>query len=360
MRILIDIGHPAHVHIFKHFASQMQEKGHTVLFTVRNKEYEIYLLNTYHFKSISFGKHFKSKIGKVFGLLKFNILLLRVSLKFKPDIFLSHGSIYAAQVSWILRKPHISMEDTFNFEQIKLYKPFTDCILTADYLHPDLGEKCINYSGYHELAYLHPNLFTPDEKVRVLIGVGPEEKYSLIRFIAWNASHDVGHIGLSLENKKLAIIKFLKFGKVFISSEEELPDELKKFKIQIPPEKMHDAIAFSSLFFGESATMSSEAAVMGVPAVFIDNTGRYYTKDQEEKYGLVFNYSENERDQLTAIVKGVELLGTPGIENKWQVKRQRMLSDKINVAEFLIWFVENWPESFKIMKENPQFQERFK
>jgi hypothetical protein len=59
-------------------------------------------------------------------------------------------------------------------------------------------------------------------------------------------------------------------------------------------------------------------------------------------------------------VKGAELLGTPGIEYKWQAKRQRMLSDKINVTEFLIWFVENWPESFKIMKENPQFQEMFK
>ena len=44
MRILIDIGHPAHVHLFKNFAWQMQEKGHKVLFTCREKEFEIDLL----------------------------------------------------------------------------------------------------------------------------------------------------------------------------------------------------------------------------------------------------------------------------------------------------------------------------
>ncbi len=32
---------------------------------------------------------------------------------------------------------------------------------------------------------------------------------------------------------------------------------------------MHDALAFASLVFGESSTMSSEAAMLGVPSVFV-------------------------------------------------------------------------------------------
>ena len=41
MRILIDIGHPAHVHIFKNFAHEMEKRGHELLFTCRDKEFEI-------------------------------------------------------------------------------------------------------------------------------------------------------------------------------------------------------------------------------------------------------------------------------------------------------------------------------
>lgn len=46
MRVLIDIGHPAHFHLFKHFAWKMEEKGHKILFTCRDKEFVIYLLKS--------------------------------------------------------------------------------------------------------------------------------------------------------------------------------------------------------------------------------------------------------------------------------------------------------------------------
>ena len=39
MNILIDIGHPAHVHMFHCFAIEMQKSGHQVLFTCRDKEF---------------------------------------------------------------------------------------------------------------------------------------------------------------------------------------------------------------------------------------------------------------------------------------------------------------------------------
>jgi len=37
-----------------------------------------------------------------------------------------------------------------------------------------------------------------------------------------------------------------------------------------------------------------------------------------------------------------------------------MLSDKIDVTAFMVWFVENYPESAKIMKENPEYQWSFR
>jgi len=49
-----------------------------------------------------------------------------------------------------------------------------------------------------------------------------------------------------------------------------------------------------------------------------------------------------------------------GIREEWQKKREKMLSEKIDVTAFLVWFVETWPDSRKIMKEDPGWQERFK
>ena len=130
MNILIDIGHPAHIHIFRYFAKEMGTRGHSVMFTCRDKEVVIDLLEHYEFTYYSFGKSLVGVFGKLAGLFKFDIMLLRIALKFKPDIFLSHGSFYAAHVAGLLRKPHISLEDTGNMEQVRLYRPFTRIIIT--------------------------------------------------------------------------------------------------------------------------------------------------------------------------------------------------------------------------------------
>jgi predicted glycosyltransferase len=362
MRVLIDIGHPAHVHLFTHFALETQSKGHTVLFTCRDKEFEIDLLKSHQFTYKNFGKKYKSTIAKLWGLLKFDWMEWKTALSFKPDVFISHGSMYAAHAAFLRGKPHISLEDTFNFEQIRLYLPFTDVVLTSDYEHPFHSNKVIHYAGYHELAYLYPYRFTPDITVLQELGVSPQEKYVIVRFVSWNASHDIGHKGISFENKLKAIKAFSNYAKVFISSESELPEELKPYQMPIRPERIHHALAFASFLWGESFTMPAECSVLGVPSIINHNTTSYYLKEQQEKYNLCYNYTESLQDQEKAITKGIELLqrDKTDLQKEWQQKRERMLEDKIDVTAFLVWFVENYPESKEIMKENPEYQYNFK
>ncbi len=38
MRILVDIGHPAHVHFFKNFIWEMEKRGHEFIVTARDKD----------------------------------------------------------------------------------------------------------------------------------------------------------------------------------------------------------------------------------------------------------------------------------------------------------------------------------
>ena len=59
--------------------------------------------------------------------------------------------------------------------------------------------------------------------------------------------------------------------------------------------------------------MSSEAAVLGVPAVFIATTGRGYTDDEERRYGLVRHFTEDQFDEAVATVEKLLADDAPGV-----------------------------------------------
>ena len=123
---------------------------------------------------------------------------------------------------------------------------------------------------------------------------------------------------------------------------------------------MHDAIKYSSLLFGESSTMAEEAALLGVPSIYLNNGKIFYTDHLEKDFNLVYNFSCSQGDQLLAIKKGIEILRNNNSKTIWKKKSATLLSKKIDVTAFMVWFIENYPESFKIMKENSDYQYRFK
>jgi predicted glycosyltransferase len=355
MKILLDIGHPAEFHFFRNFIKVMTEKGHDLFITVRNKDCNIELLNEFGFNYVIRGKGTTNIIGKIFYIYKVDRQLYKIAKQFQPDIFISFSSPYCAQVSTFCRKPHIAFEDTeHSFLLRLLYWPFSKIILTSNSFKISNLKRHIRFYGYKELGYLHKNFFTPNPNIFKLLGLNENEKYVIVRFISWNALHDIGHKGLSHYDKIYLVKNLLKYANVFISSEEEIPDEIKRYKINIPASRMHDALAFASLYVGEGASMAAESAVLGTPAIY--NYMQFgYLKELEEKYGLIFNYKKVN----DIIAKSQELLTSQETKANWQLKRNKMLEEKIDVTAFMVWFVENYPESIKVMKENPNFQKQF-
>ena len=122
---------------------------------------------------------------------------------------------------------------------------------------------------------------------------------------------------------------------------------------------MHDVLAHATLFFGESATMATESAVLGTPAIFL-NENWFGSTDEAKEFGLLFSYKQNLSDQEKAIQKGLKLLSIPTLSSEMQKNREAFLKNKIDMTGFMVWFVENLPQSAKIMKENPDYQYRFK
>jgi len=357
----LGIGHPADVHFFKYFINDLKNKGNEVYITAREKEVTYYLLDKLNFKYNRISFHQKTIIKKLIDYFIRWARTYKLCKKLKPDIAIGVGDFYLPQIGNLQDFQSIVITDTENVKHDSfLTFPFASHILTPNCYKNNVGKKHIKYDSYNELAYLHKKYFVPNHSISDILGIKKDERYVIMRFVSRTAVHDIGHKSLSMEIKIKAVQKFSKHAKVFISSEQDLPNELVPYNIPVPPEKMHDSLYYAHLFYGDSATMASECACSGTPAIYIDDVGRGYTDEEEEKYGLVFNYTASLEDQEKSIQKGVELLKHRDIKNEWKEKREKMLADKIDVTAFLVWFVENYPNSAKIMKKNPDYQYRFK
>lgn len=356
MRILIDIGHPAHVHYFKHLIWNMQQHRHKFLIIARDKEISHQLLNAYQIPYISRGKGKNGLFGKLLYTFKANWIILKRSLSFKPDIYLSFGSPYAAHVSWLLRKPHIAVTDT---EHAKLgilaFIPFTGTILTPDVFYNDFKSKHVRFNSYIEYTYLHPKYFQPDVNIKEQLGLRLTDKFVLFRFISWNASHDIGQKGIPDELKKQLINEFLTKGfKVMISAEGDMKPFFEEYRVKIAPEKIHSVLKEASFFIGESGTMATEAAILGTPSIYVNSLNAGVFED-EVKHGILYSF----RNSNGVLQKTQELLRTPDLQHMHLQKAKELASKKTDVTSYLIWFVENFPSSKQVAQENMTFQNKF-
>jgi len=337
MKILIDIKHPAHVHFFKNFIKIMERGGHKILVTAREKEMTISLLKKYGIKFIKISSIGKSKISLIKELFVRCYRFYKIAKKFKPDIILELMGVTGAPVGRILGIPSLVFYDTEN-ARLTNWLAYLLCteFITPSCFKKNFGKKHTRYKGYHELAYLHPKYFKPGNKVLKMLGLKENETFTIVRFVSWGASHDIFHKGISENLKIKAVEEFSKYGKVFITSEKSLPTDLKKFELKLPKELIHHLLYYATLLYGESATMASEAAVLGTYAIYLDNEGRGYTDEEEKKYGLIFNYTESINDQIKSIKQGVKILKNRKSKKEAKLKRKKLLKGTIDVTTFII------------------------
>lgn len=355
MKILISVNHPAHVHLFKNFIWKMEEKGHQFLIVARDKDKTIELLEKLGFTYILTGKAQTTPSGYLRELIVRIKKFYTIIGDFKPDIVLTQMDPSIGFASFLRKVPYICLADSEPAGLILTSTmPFTQAVLTPSSFRKNLGKKQIIYSGYKELAYLHPGIFTPNISILDELGVRVGDPYIIIRFVSWSAHHDIGEHGIK---NKLAIVKQLEqYGRVFISSESKLSEELEKYALKISPEKIHDVLYFARLLFCDSQTMTTEAGVLGTPAVrcnsFVgsDDMGNFI--ELEKKYHLIYNFS----DENTALNCSISLLKKPGLKREWKERRNKLLSEKIDVTAFMIWFVENYPQSISEIKYHPEIQ----
>ena len=343
MKILLDINHPAHVHLLKNTYRQLVSRGHNVWVSVRDIPLAKHLLEIYNIPYIHLGEKRDSLFGKAFSQLELDLKVFSFVKKHKIDIGFG-SSVALVHVSRFSRMKSINLDDDDDAVEplvVKFVHPFADINLSPDCIQRK-SKKTIYYPGYHDLAYLHPNVFTPDPKVLQLANLKKDEPFFIMRFNAFKAHHDVGEHGLSLDNKRQLISLLSRFGRIFITSERDLEPEFRQYPITVPPEQIHSLMYYATMFVGDSQSMTSEAAVLGTPAVKCNTfAGRLSVPNElEQKYGLCYAFLPSQFDLM--LNKISELLALPDLKQTWRDKVQAMLKDKIDVTAFFVDFIEKF------------------
>jgi predicted glycosyltransferase len=338
MRILIDILHPAHVHFFRHFHREMSRRGHQIHITARVKECSTDLLERFQLEHTVISRQ-RAGVRLAGELIQRTYRLASIARNFRPDVMTGIMGPSIAIAGALLRIPAVVFYDTEFAVQTNWFTyPLAHSVCTPDCYRGRVRGTHVTYPGYHELAYLHPNRFAADgEQVRAF-GLEPQERFSIVRFVSWGAVHDRRERGLTVEQKLRLVESLGRFGRVLISSEGPLPADLQPLKLVGPVERIHHLVAHAQLVVGESATMASEAAVLGVPAIFIATSGRGYTDDQEKRYGLVRYFPEDRFDEALGAIEELVSSGSPRTHGS--SARERMLAEKIDVTGWMIDYFE--------------------
>jgi predicted glycosyltransferase len=313
----------------------MTEHGHDVLVTARDKDVTLALLNEYRIEHVTLSTQASGTPGLLTEWTTRTARLGRIARSFKPDVMTGIMGVSIAPVGRLLRIPSVVFYDTeWATRTNRIVYPLATTIVTPDCYSARVRGNHIVYPSYHELAYLHPNRFQADPDVATKAGIDPDSTLSIVRFVSWEASHDVGQTGLTSANKRTLISRLAERGQVLISSEGPLPQDLQSLAYRGPKSNMHHLMATASLVVGESTTMASEAAVLGTPTVCINPARLGYIEELNKRYGLVQRFDQSDFAEASDVA--VALLSDVAREDA-ALARERLLTDKIDLT---MWMVE--------------------
>ncbi len=369
MKILFNIGHPAHVHLFKNLIWNLEKNGHVCRIATVDKEVTLNLLKDFSFDYDLLAITGNSLFLKGMSQIKTEYEFYKIAKSFNPDILVSGpGGLSASHVGKLINKPSIIFDDTEHSKiEHFLMDPFATVICTPSCYKSNLSNQ-VRYNGYHELAYLHPNYFKPNPAVLKEMGLNKDDNFFLIRFSSFNAFHDLKSENFRKEYVMPLIEKLEEKGKIIIASEKKLDKHLEKYQYNLSPSKYHDLLYYAKMYIGESSTSAEESAILGTPSlnferILINGTPHSFGElsgvltELENKYGLVYCFHNEEK----LLQKLDELLnkGIKDTKRDWIEKSHKLLREKIDVTRFMVWFIENYPESFVNMKNNHNIQKQF-
>tara|TARA_Y100000031_G_C8199793_1_gene375636 strand:- start:51 stop:1076 length:1026 start_codon:yes stop_codon:yes gene_type:complete len=335
LKILFDIGHPAHVHLFRNFIKYLRRDNNSIFVVSRQKDVTNILLEHYQIDYICLSKPRKNIFGifmemierdrKIYQLHKKN----NFSISMGTSVSIAHLTALSNVPSFNFNEDDDSSAPIYSF----LAYPFTTKIMNPTCIRYNLWKnKRAFIPSYHELAYLHPNNFSPDLTVLEKYGL-KEKDYIVARFSALQAHHDIGQKGIS--NSLWGKIKEVCLDYQIVTSVEN------NMSHQIDPWDLHHVLAFSKLLITDSQTMTVEGAVLGIPSIKVNSFKDMSSviNELERRYKLSIGYLPEEETKVLNTIE--RLLKNNDIESIWVERKEKMLREKVDFNQWLIEYFEN-------------------
>ena len=344
-KVLFFFVHPAKFHLFKHLIHKLIALGYDVDIAIVKKEVleDLLIKEGLKYRNILPNGRRSSWpfIGTLYFAFKTFIKLEKVIRQKSYNLFITDDVLV---INGFFRKIKTFFFQDDDIDAVP--ESFFLLLFAKKIISPkccNLGRfnsKKISYNGNHEWAYLNPKVFTPNfEIIKDL--VSKNQNYFILRLVSLTASHDLNKSGIT-DSKVLDLINILKnYGTVYITSERELKPEFEKFRIKINPSDIHHFIYYSKILISDSQTMTSEAAMLGVPSLrFNDFVGRIsYIERSEIEFDLTYGFKTKNFEGLLMKVK--DLLNTGDLKGLWKEKIRKVENEFIDVNEFIFSKIED-------------------
>jgi uncharacterized protein len=355
MNLAVFANTPAQIHFFKNIVKKIESDGNNVYMLIRAqgeaRDIAQELGISYYSYSSESNKLDSSKLSKMLSV-PHDILRAYDYLKNLNINLITGFGLYDAYESFLLRVPSIiftddepkSVSKIFN-AYFNAYYPFISTLITPTSFRCDYGKKHYKINSFKELSYLHPKYYTPNDDIYDILKIDRSEPFVLLRFNSFKAFHDFYITGFSEDDKIKLANDMERYAHVFITNEGELSSELKKYQIKIPKSRIHDVLYYTNLFITDTATMATEAAILGTPTIRCNSLvgendlGNFI--ELEKKFHLISNHKYPQ----TAIEKANELIQIPNLKKTWRSRSNILLEEKIDISEFFYKLIINYPES---------------
>jgi predicted glycosyltransferase len=266
--VVIDLTHYPHVNFYKHAIKSLTEKDinvHVVL-RPRGKLVDIFQKECPYVPFVLIGQYRKTVLGKMVDMINRDIVFLKYLRKMKFDTGTGFGSITIAHASRFFEKPPVIFGDDLEHKLVHyLIKPFATRIVVPSSAQ---GKNLLKYNGFKELAYLHPNHFTPNKNVLEPYNLNPYE-YVFLREVS-NASLNYRRMEMGKLSKILDYLKQMDL-KILLSIEDKSLINLFKdhcIILKEPVEDIHSLLHFASLTLSSGDSMARESCLVGTPAIY--------------------------------------------------------------------------------------------
>jgi hypothetical protein len=355
MKIAVFVNTQAEVHFYKNIVAALERDGNPVFVLARGYGGAIELLNELNIPFFLFSGSSDSESGKITSVPHDVVNAFRYLKAKNIDLTTGCGT-YNTFTAHLLKVPDITFSDsesTINAESYALSNltyEFTDVFVTPSSFKQELGPKHLKVESYKELAYLHPDYYTPDPSVFDLLGISRSHDYSVLRFAAFDDLNDLGVRGLT-DADKITLVKELSgYGEVFVSSECDVPEPMQDYVLDVPKRRIHDVLSYASLFITDTHTMAIEAALLGTPTIrstaFVGDCDVGAFLELEREFQLLFNL----KSASEVATKAVQLIRDPRAKEDWQKKRDRLLERKLDITALMVSLIEAYPASFAHLK----------